>query len=47
MRKEKKSKQATLKSVLSNVRAQTDKEQESNHGVETAFIFIWKTSASV
>lgn len=41
------SKQAALKSVLFNVRDQTDEGQESNHGVKTAFTFIWKISASV
>lgn len=41
------SKQAALKSVLFNVRDQTDEGQESNPGVKTAFTFIWKISASV
>lgn len=41
------SKWAAIKSVLFNVRDQTDKEQESNHGVETAFNFIRKISPLV
>lgn len=41
------SKWAAIKSVLFNVRDQTDKEQESNHGIETAFNFIWKISPLV
>lgn len=47
------SQQAALKSVLFNIRDQTDKEQESNHGVETAFLisrnltFIWKISEMI
>ena len=39
--------QAALNSVLLNVRDQADKEQESNHGLEPAFTFIWKITAMV